>query len=137
MISNVISVSLVREGALFPTPFPGNPLTYVIRTISEFNAIAESKKSDCLAIYKGDFLEIDGHLALFLFEQFSKRFHALSVNPSTHSQHNNVLSSHQSLDSQRHRLPQSLSIVDHASGCLPRAFQSRIANLEPFVRHWK
>src|SRR5215467_483068 len=122
---------------LFPASFPADPLTYVIRTISEFHSVyfAESKKPDCLAIYEGDFLEIDGHFALFLLEQFSEGVHALGVDPSTQAQHNNV-SGHKSFYPQGHRQLQSLSVVDHARGrCFPRPLSSRIATCEPFVIH--
>jgi hypothetical protein len=100
-ISNVITVSPLRVWALLPTLFPGNPLTYVIRTISKFNSVGftESKKADRFATYESDLSAIDGHLARFLFEQFSEHVHVVSVNPATHAEHNSVVSTHKSLDS--------------------------------------
>src|SRR5262249_44710138 len=100
-----MSVLLLRVFALL-SPFSGNPITYVIRTISEFDStfLAYRKESNYFAIYEGDFLKVDGYFALFLFEQFSKCVHAISLNPSTHAQYNNVFN-HKSLDSKGHWLP--------------------------------
>jgi hypothetical protein len=69
------------------TPFPGDPLTYVIRTISEFDSVgfAESKEANCFAGDEGDLIEIDCHLALFLIEQFSKGVHMLSAKSAAHA----------------------------------------------------
>jgi hypothetical protein len=46
------------------TPFPGDPLTYVIRTISEFDSVgfAESKEANCFAGDEGDLIEIKATL---------------------------------------------------------------------------
>jgi hypothetical protein len=122
-------------------PFPVDPLTDVVRTITKFHAagFAASKKANCFAINESHFSEIDGHLAVFLLKQVSKRLHIFSVNPATHAQHRYVVFTHKSLYSEGHwdGLRQSLSICRSFWRLqqLPRAFDFVIANVDPFVMY--
>ena len=91
-------------GAISTTPFPGDPLTDVIRTISEFDPVgfAGRQKYDSVAVHESDLREIDDDLALFAFEQFTQHGHILTADPTTHPHNNSVLLADTSFDSEAH-----------------------------------
>src|SRR5713226_4155061 len=123
-ICDIISCSCFRVGELRTStvPLSSDPLTYICRTVSEFDTVgfAEGKKPHGFAIHENDLREIDGHSALLPSEQFSQRVHLLRVNPATHAQDHKVFSTDNSVDSAAHcvALGQLLSILDPSRAAL-------------------